>query len=173
MKFIIAFLLAASISVPLANAEVKKCRALVMEGGGTRNAYTVGVLKAIINLLPTAERAYDVVSGVSMGAINAFIMGMHGLGDEKAAVNEMLEFWERLSAEKVYENWDFGIVEGFFKRSGLYNHQPFAATLQDLRSKYNRSFRRNFSISLVDLNSGTPLLNQRLCRSCCCESECC
>lgn len=158
MKLIIGFLLVAWTSVALASAEARKCRALVMEGGGPRNAYTVGVLKSIINLLPTAERAYDVVSGVSMGAINAFIMGMHGVGDEKAAVSEMLDFWEKLSAEKVYENWDFGIVEGFFKRSGLYNHQPFAATLQALRSQYNHSFKRNFSISLVDLNSGTPLI---------------
>lgn len=125
-----------------------------MEGGGPRNAYTVGVIKAIVDLLPSVERSYDVISGVSMAAINAFIMGMHRVGDEKTAIKEMLKFWGELSPDKVYENWSFGVIEGFFMRSGLYNHEPFTKTLKDLRNKYNHGFNRNFSISMTDLNSG-------------------
>jgi predicted acylesterase/phospholipase RssA len=125
-----------------------------MEGGGPRNAYTVGALKAIVDLLPSTERSYDVISGVSMAAINAFIMGMHAIGDEKTAINELLRFWGELNEDKVYENWSFGVIEGFLTRSGLYNNEPFTKTIQKLRNNYNHTFKRNFSISMTDLNTG-------------------
>ena len=43
--------------------------ALVLTGGGARAAYQVGVLRAIARLLP--ETTFDVITGVSAGAINA------------------------------------------------------------------------------------------------------
>lgn len=154
MKFIIAFILLASVLISLVSAGARKCRALVMEGGGPRNAYSAGVLKAIVDLLPESERSYDVVSGVSMGAINAFIMGMHKPGDEKAAVNEILQFWNNLKQDMVYESWRFGFIEGFFMQSGLYNSEPFTKTLKNLLKNYVHGFKRKFSISMTDLNSG-------------------
>jgi len=152
MKFIFAFVI--SVILPFVFAETKKCRALVMEGGGPRNAYTAGILKAIVDLLPPNERAYDIISGVSMAAVNAFIMGMHPVGDEKTAVNEMLKFWGELTEDKVYKNWNFGVIEGFLMRSGLYNNEPFSRTIQQLRNRYNHTFKRKFSISMTDLNAG-------------------
>lgn len=154
MKLLFVSLLLVLSLVPLVVAESKKCHALVIEGGGPRNAYSVGVLKAIVSLLSKEKRSYDVVSGMSMGAINAFIMGMHAPGDEENAVNEMLQFWQNLDSDKVYENWFFGYFEGFFTRSGLYNLEPFTQTVKDVVKKYNHGFLRKFSIGLTDLNSG-------------------
>lgn len=143
----------------LVSAGSKKCRALVIEGGGPRNAYSVGVLKAIVNLLPPEERAYDVVSGVSMGAINAFILGMHAPGDEQAAINEMLQFWKNLDSSMVYKSWSFGYAEGLLSQSGLYNLEPFTKTLNNLVGKYKHGFLREFAITLTDLNEGIILNN--------------
>ena len=125
-----------------------------MEGGGPRNAYSVGVLKAIVNNLKEEDYKYDFISAVSMGAINAFIMGMHEPGDEKAAIMEMVAFWEDLQDHMVYKGWPFGYAEGFFSRRGLYNSEPLKATLKKLRDNYKHGFKRNFSITLTDLNSG-------------------
>jgi len=151
LLFVFVFL---STFIPFIAAEKKKCRALVLEGGGPRNAYSAGVLKAIVDLLPKEERAYDVVSGVSMGAVNTFILGMHAPGDEEAAVKETLKFWLNLEEKMVYQNWFLGFLQGLTAKSGLYDNEPYTKTMNKLVNSYNHGFLRNFIITLTDLNSG-------------------
>jgi NTE family protein len=42
-----------------------------MRGGGTKGAYEVGALKAMADMLEPIDIAYDVLAGVSIGALNA------------------------------------------------------------------------------------------------------
>lgn len=67
----------------------QKCRALALRGGGTKGAYEVGALKAITTLLDPIEYSYDVVVGVSVGAINAAFISLYEIGKEKDAVKEL------------------------------------------------------------------------------------
>jgi len=53
---------------------------LSLGGGGAKGAYEVGVLKEIVDTLPPDESQYDVISGVSIGAVNALGMSMHPKG---------------------------------------------------------------------------------------------
>eukprot|EP00826_Nyctotherus_ovalis_P009727 TRINITY_DN12571_c0_g1_i8.p1 TRINITY_DN12571_c0_g1~~TRINITY_DN12571_c0_g1_i8.p1 ORF type:complete len:280 (-),score=56.85 TRINITY_DN12571_c0_g1_i8:320-1159(-) len=147
---LLLLVLASSVS-----AQSKQCRALILEGGGPRNAYTAGVLKAVVELLPKDEYRYDVVSGVSMAAINTFIMGMHAPGDEQAAVKEILNFWENLDEDKVYQSWFLGFLQGLLTKSGLYDLEPFTDTVKDLTDSYKHGFLRKILITVTDLNSGT------------------
>lgn len=41
------------------------------EGGGDKGAFEVGVLRSFLKGLSADEIAYDIVTGVSVGAINA------------------------------------------------------------------------------------------------------
>ena len=66
-----------------------KCRALVLSGGGTKGAYEVGVLNAFVENLPPQEVAYDVVAGVSIGAIAASTIATFRIGDEKRAIEKL------------------------------------------------------------------------------------
>ena len=66
--------------VPVASA--KKCRALALRGGGTKGNYEVGVLQSFLENLPQEEIEYDVVVGVSIGAVNAATIGMYDKGEE-------------------------------------------------------------------------------------------
>ena len=43
---------------------------LVLTGGGARAAYQVGVLRALAEIAPPGEIPFDVVAGISAGAIN-------------------------------------------------------------------------------------------------------
>lgn len=63
----------------------KKCKALVLEGGGDKGAYQVGALRGLVDNLPPKEVEYDVVTGVSIGAINAVGFSFFKKGDEDAA----------------------------------------------------------------------------------------
>ena len=60
----------------------EKCRVLALRGGGTKGAYEVGAFKAMIEMLPPIDVAYDILQGVSIGAVNAAIIAMYERGDE-------------------------------------------------------------------------------------------
>jgi len=70
-----------------------KCRALALRGGGTKGAYEVGALKALTEQLDPIETQYDVVVGVSIGAINSAVLAIHEKGTEKEAVKYLENLW--------------------------------------------------------------------------------
>lgn len=78
-------------SPPLVNAadSEKICRALALRGGGTKGSYEVGVLNGFVKHLLPEDYKYDVVVGVSIGAINAAILSLYPPGEEKAAIAEL------------------------------------------------------------------------------------
>jgi len=47
---------------------------LSLSGGGAKGAYEAGVIKTVTELLSAEESYYDVVSGVSVGAINTALI---------------------------------------------------------------------------------------------------
>jgi predicted acylesterase/phospholipase RssA len=70
-----------------------KCRALALRGGGTKGAYEVGALKAMAALLDPKEIEYDVVVGVSIGALNAALFAFYEKGDEQNAIAYLESIW--------------------------------------------------------------------------------
>jgi predicted acylesterase/phospholipase RssA len=70
------------------------CRVLALRGGGTKGAYEVGALKAMSEMLDPIDLAYDVIEGVSIGAINAAMMASYPRGKEKDAIAFLLDFWK-------------------------------------------------------------------------------
>lgn len=60
-----------------------KCRALVLRGGGTKGGYEVGVLKAFLEKLPAGEMNYDVINGISIGALNGGTFSLFPPGEEQ------------------------------------------------------------------------------------------
>ena len=83
MKTIKSFVLASLAT--FANAEkapTGKCRALALSSGDENAAYQAGALKGIVgskNFSPE-DFAYDTVSGISGGALNAVILGNYTKG---------------------------------------------------------------------------------------------
>ena len=55
---------------------------MVMSGGGNKGSYEAGVIWGLVNTLDSEEVKYDVVSGVSAGAMNAAGMSIFGIGNE-------------------------------------------------------------------------------------------
>ncbi len=73
-------------------------RALVLSGGGGLGAYQVGALNHILGLL---EVHYDIVVGVSVGAINGLGVAMHQRGDEVLAAEYLRDMWLALKTSDV------------------------------------------------------------------------
>ena len=73
--------------------------AIVLSGGGARAAYQVGLLRGIARRLP--DLRFDIVTGVSAGAINAAFLAAHP-GDLASAAAALTETWAALEAEQVF-----------------------------------------------------------------------
>lgn len=89
--------------------------ALVLSGGGARAAYQVGVLQALVEILPDdIENPFPIICGTSAGAINALAIAAHK-GNFKSAVNSLAHVWGNLDIGQVYLHgwWDL------FKGLGL------------------------------------------------------
>lgn len=75
---------------------------LMLTGGGARNAYQIGVLKAIAEHLPKdSPSPFRVISGTSAGAINAGGLAA-GAQNLQQAIHDLENVWGNLHIENVY-----------------------------------------------------------------------
>jgi NTE family protein len=81
--------------------------AIVLSGGGARAAYQVGLLRCLARHLPALR--FDVVTGVSAGAINAAFLAAHP-GNLVSAAGALSEIWSRLEVDEVFrvDPWSLG-----------------------------------------------------------------
>jgi len=89
-------------------------RALVLMGGGARAAYQVGVLKALVELLPkNTPNPFPVITGTSAGAINAVAIAVYGARLQEA-VARLHRIWHNFRVYHVFKADVWGItVSGF------------------------------------------------------------
>lgn len=74
---------------------------LILPGGGARNAYQVGVLKAVEELLPTnSQSPFPVVTGTSAGSLNAGMVASRS-GNFTDGMHRLLGMWENLHMDMV------------------------------------------------------------------------
>jgi NTE family protein len=76
--------------------------ALVMSGGGARAAYQVGVLRAIVTLLPRRTlNPFPIICGTSAGAINAASLASN-VDRFDRAVSRLARAWGNLHVDQVF-----------------------------------------------------------------------
>lgn len=98
-----------------------KCRVLALRGGGVHGSFELGVLKAFVENLDPEEIAYDYVSGVSVGAINASILALYPPGEEKEAIKELEEMYFKYQPQDYWSFWPHYVLEPFYKQSFVDN----------------------------------------------------
>lgn len=82
-------------------AAEKQTLGLILPGGGARNAYQVGVLKAVEELIPTGQPSpFPVVTGTSAGSLNAGMVASRS-GDFSDGMRRLLGMWENLHMDMV------------------------------------------------------------------------
>ena len=91
---------------------------MALRGGGYKGAYEVGVLKAMNEKMDDKETKYDIIEGVSAGAIVAASIATYPIGNEKQAVDELHQLFRAYPANSIWENWPFiGPLAGLWKQS--------------------------------------------------------
>lgn len=99
------------------------CYALAFGAGTETSAYQAGVLKGLVALNGAAAHAYSAVSGMSGGGVNTAILGSFPVGEENAAADRMIKFWQDASNTRLYKDWSGGVAQGLIMEGGLYDPQ--------------------------------------------------
>jgi predicted patatin/cPLA2 family phospholipase len=130
-----------------------RCRAVAFAGGCDKGPYEAGVLLGLVKNLPLGSAEYDVVTGISVGAINALVLSRFPKGQELEAANYLVNFWKDFKYYQFYSDWWGGLVEGLFIKSGLYNSAPMNATLYE-KLLVNERFERMLVVGTTNLVDG-------------------
>jgi predicted patatin/cPLA2 family phospholipase len=131
-----------------------KCYILALEGGGDKGAYQAGVIAGLIENLNTTQTQYDVVTGISVGAINAAGFSIFSIGSERAAAEFLLNYWREIKGKSsIFENWMFGPLQGLLTKTGIYSTEPLHKLLQTLIA--GESIKRKIIIGSTDISNGT------------------
>lgn len=92
-------------------------RALYLAGGGARGAYQAGVLKAVQHLLEVKTLPFEIISGASVGSINAAILAQHTDDFLKGA--EKLEWlWSNIACNQIFDATNYGLTKSLFSNLG-------------------------------------------------------
>ena len=119
-------LIFASLSA-LASASDSKCFGLALSSGSSVGPYQAGALQAMLE-----SGGWDAVSGVTEGALNAYILSLYEKDEGLAASDHLNKFWSYMASKKVYENYEMGPVEGMITKDSLYNGEPLMDLIDEM-----------------------------------------
>ena len=91
----------------------KKCRALVLSGGGTNGAWEAGVVWGLTHYGNPEDFEWDMHTGVSAGSINT--AGLAGW-DPKQTVESteyLSSMWQSVTNADVFREWKGHGIDGF------------------------------------------------------------
>lgn len=95
-------------------------RALVCSGGGVKGSWECGVLKY---LLGDKQIQYDVLAGVSVGALNTAFLAQFQNGKEQEAIRKLEDLWLSINNSTI-KSFHFPPYISALWKSGLYSTKP-------------------------------------------------
>lgn len=130
------------------------CKALALQGGGSHGAYQAGALIGLIKSLPLGSTAWDIVTGISAGSLNAGAVSMYATGDEVNLATFLNQTWSSLDGfSSVMRNWiPLGPIQGVLWETALFDSSPLKGTLA---SKFAGGIKRNITVGATNLQHGT------------------
>ena len=150
---------------------------LVLTGGGARAAYQVGALQALAELFGSGPLPFQIVCGVSAGAITGSSLAAEA-DDFPRAVQHLSDTWLALNPDQVYRTdalslvsigsgWFRGLTAGGTQAPRRYNHLLDTAPLRELlareirfervRENVERGLLRGIAVSATSYETGTSV----------------
>ena len=83
----------------------KKCHALALSGGANHGAWEAGVMWGLLHYGNPEDFTWDVVTGVSAGAINTSVISVFETGDEVNMSEFVSDTWASLTTDMIWQNW--------------------------------------------------------------------
>ena len=131
-----------------------KCRALALSGGSNYGSWEVGVIWGLLHYGDPADFAWDVITGVSAGAINTSATAVFETGDELAMSEFLSDAWANLTSPDIWVEWpNEGPVMALFNKPGMLDTSPAINYMTELIAPY-KEIKRRFTVAAVDANTG-------------------
>lgn len=92
-------------------------KALYLAGGGARGAYQAGILKAISHILQVKQLPFSVISGVSVGSINAAILAENA-HDFPAGIEKLEYIWSNICCQQIFNASNFALSKSMLRNLG-------------------------------------------------------
>ena len=125
---------------------------LVISGGGSKGAHSVG---AIRYLLGDLKIKFQVMCGVSVGAITAAFLAQFQSGEEEKASYELSKMWSKISTKDIYKPWKFWGRSAALWKDGFYNSEPLINLIRsNISLDKIRKSGKQVSVGMVSLSSG-------------------
>jgi NTE family protein len=127
-------------------------RALVLSGGGSKGSYQVGALQ---HLLGDLKIKYDILCGVSVGAINAAYLAMFKHSEERESINYLYNMWVKINSSSIYKrHFPFGRWHALWKNS-FYDSSPLHNLIRNnINLELIRESGKIVTAGTVSLTSG-------------------
>lgn len=127
-------------------------RALVLSGGGVKSAYSAGCIKYLLGEL---NIKYQILCGISSGAINCGFLSQFADGQEIEAANTLADLWSNLQVSDVYKRWaPFGKFHALWKNS-FYDSSPlFDLIKKNISLLKIREVGKKVGVGSVSISSG-------------------
>ena len=126
-------------------------RALVLQGGGAKGAYQTGAVK---HLMGELEIDYDIVCGISVGAINGAWVAQTPRGKERQAASELEKLWLSIDNRSIRKKWCLWPLSALWKPS-IYDSRPLHKLLHaELDPEKIATSGRMFRAGAVSLTTG-------------------
>ena len=107
------------------SASGQECLALALSGGGGRGGYEAGVLSSLSTSPKSPNMKYNIITGISIGSVNAGLLSQFPIGEEQAMASYLLDLWQSINGTSdIYVEWGGGLIDGLLFQRGLYNNAP-------------------------------------------------
>lgn len=93
------------------------------------------------------------VTGVSLGALNAYILATHKPTEKEQTIETLKKFWTDFAKIEPYKAWPGGFLYGFFFEKGIYDLSPAAEYIYT-RLGYLDTVHTHLNIALTDILDG-------------------
>ena len=130
-----------------------KCRALALSGGANYGSWEVGVMWGLLHYGTPSDFAWDVITGVSAGAINTAATAVFATGDEYNMTEFLSDTWASLTTHDIWVNWPEGPVFALFNKQGMLDSSPAVAFIASIIAPF-KEIKRRFTVAAVDVNTG-------------------
>jgi NTE family protein len=127
-------------------------KALVLSGGGSKNSWAAGCIK---HLLGDQQNNYQILCGISSGAINCAFLAQFKTGQEQEASERLCELWLKIKSKDIYKRFfPFGRFHCLW-RLGFFDSSPMHQLInENISLDKIRASGKSVNVGVVSLTSG-------------------
>ena len=100
----------------------------------------MGVLYGMVNEGDPDDFAFDVLSGVSAGAINSGGLAGWPIGKEVEMAQWMSDMWKNLKTSDIWQEWETGYIVGAWTMGGAVDNSPMLNFLNHTIDQFKEGY---------------------------------